>query len=509
MWGGMTARPREENTITPRTVPAGTAPRRLSPAPLRAVQHRGQLRMAERFLAEHGTRLRYVHGIGWHSWDGVRWLEDEERIDLDSAVETIKSALREAMEMPPDERDELLKDVRKAESASGLEGIVKIASARYPVSTPSRALDADVVLFNTPGGTIHLDNETLQPHDRGDHITKVAGGSITDGHNEEWEAFLVRILPDEEVRRFVQRLVGLAMLGAVREHVMPIFTGTGANGKGTFRDAIAAAFGDYAYEADPQLLMESKHERHGTFKMQLRGRRIVFCSETERDRRFAEATMKRLVGGDPIEANRMHRDPIKFDPSHTLIMLTNHLPKVSGDDPAVWRRILVVPFDVVIPVEERDPDLPRRLKEATDAVLSWAFDGWLEYREKGLAPPEAVQRRTSEYQARSDVMARFFEDRVLENPHGRVKARDLYAAWTSWCHSTGEMPTSEVAFSAAMEARGFEKKRGAAGQQYLGLLLQSEDDDDDPDSGFRASRDAAVAQLLTPRQPLQGQISGT
>ena len=108
--------------------------------------------------------------------------------------------------------------------------------------------------------------------------------------------------------------------------------------------------------------MASKHTRHGTFKMQLRGRRLVFCSETERGRRFAEAGMKRLVGGDPIEANYMHKDPITFLPSHTLVMLTNHLPHGSGDDPAVWRHISVVPFDVVIPEDEQDPLLPSKLQ---------------------------------------------------------------------------------------------------------------------------------------------------
>lgn len=52
----------------------------------------------------------------------------------------------------------------------------------------------------------------------------------------------------------------------------------------------------------------------------------MFCSETEQNKRFAESTMKRLTVGDPIEANLMHKNPITFDPSHSLVMLTNHLP---------------------------------------------------------------------------------------------------------------------------------------------------------------------------------------
>src|SRR5690606_21939918 len=158
-------------------------------------------------------------------------------------------------------------DVKKAESASGIEGMLKLAGAMKPISAPARALDADPYLFNTPTGTVDLHEGTIRENDRDDLITKVAGGGIGDEPSNEWTKFLERLLPDPDVRAFVQRLFGYAMLGKQTEHVMPIFTGTGANGKGTLRDALMAAFGDYAIEVDPALLMESKHERHGAFKM--------------------------------------------------------------------------------------------------------------------------------------------------------------------------------------------------------------------------------------------------
>lgn len=476
MWAGEQAqeqRPPTQRTARPLRRPTG------------AVQHRGQLRMAERFLADHGDSLRFVHGIGWHEWDGARWLMDEKRVDLDRAVDTVKSALRELEDLNGDERDDLYKDIRKSESASGLEGMIKIASARAPISVASKQLDADPYLFNTPSGTVNLTDGTISECSRNDLITKAAGAGLDeepeegDGGAAEWETFLERILPDEEVRAFVQRFFGYAMLGKVTEHVMPIFTGTGANGKGTLRDAVMSAFGDYAIEVDPAILMESKHERHGAFKMRLRGARLVFCSETEKGKRFAESTMKRLTGGDPIEANLMHKNPITFDPSHALVMLTNHLPAVSGDDPAVWRRILVVPFDVVIPEEERDGGLPDRLKKSAPAVLGWVYDGWLDYQEQGLNPPEVVRIRTQEYQASSDVLGRFLEERTLATPHGAVRARELFSAWTAWCHASGEQSGTEKAFAESLANRGYTKKDRNIGRIYLGLMLTDNDDDDD------------------------------
>lgn len=456
-------------------------PRRRSPVPV-STGHRGQLRMAERFVDEHSDDLRFVHGISWHRWDGARWKADEERADLQAAVATVKTALASLANLDKEERDDLYQDARKSESAAGLEGMLKIASALQPISTASKRLDADPYLFNTPRGTLDLRNGAVLDNDREHLITKVAGGRVGGPAYDEWETFLKRILPDEEVRAFVQRLFGYAMLGKVTEHVMPIFTGSGANGKGTLRDAVMAAFGDYAIEIDPAMLMESKHERHGAFKMRLRGARLVFMSETEKGRKFAEATMKRLVGGDQIEANLMHRNPITFDPSHTLIMLTNHLPDVSGDDPAVWRRILVVPFDVVIPEEERDGELPERLKGASDAVLAWLYEGWLSYQDQGLNPPEAVRARTEAYQADSDALGRFLAEKTMPSPHGYVRARELFTAWSNWCHFSGmkaEDIGTEVAFAASMKARGFEKAKRNIGAVWVGLVMTNSDDDED------------------------------
>ncbi|MFJ7207478.1 phage/plasmid primase, P4 family [Streptomyces sp. NPDC098789] len=450
----------------------------------RTEQHRGHLRMAERFAEEHSDSLRHVHGIGWHYWTGARWYLDEQRVDIQAAVRTTKQALAECMAMDKgDERNDLYSDVRKSESAAGIEGMLKLAGALKPISTAARHLDADPYLFNTPGQTIDLEKGEVYNNDRADLITKVAGAKLTGEVNDEWEAFLKRILPDEDVRAFVQRLFGYAMLGKQTEHVMPIFTGTGANGKGTIRDAVMAAFGDYAIEVDPALLMQSKHDRHASFKMRLRGARLAFCSETEKGRKFAEATMKRLVGGDPIEANYMHKNPITFDPSHTLIMLTNHLPEVSGDDPAVWRRILVVPFDVVIPEDERDGGLPGRLKAATGAILAWVYEGWQAYRREGLKPPEAVRVRTEQYRTDSDSLGRFLAERTLPNPHGVVRSSELFEAWSAWCHKTGiksDEVGNAVTFAASMQARGFEKKDRKIGRVWLGLMLTGTEDDESP-----------------------------
>jgi putative DNA primase/helicase len=172
----------------------------------------------------------------------------------------------------------------------------------------------------------------------------------------------------------------------------------------------------------------------------------------------------------------MHRDPVEFDPSHTLIMLTNHLPRVSGDDPAVWRRLLAVPFDVEIPEDERDGALGAKLRKEAPAVLRWAWAGWLDYRRReSLDPPDAVRARTAAYRAASDALGRFLDEQCLRFPAATVRARELYTAYTRWCETTGERAESEREFSDSLFRRGVEKVHRAIGRVYLGIGLASDE----------------------------------
>jgi putative DNA primase/helicase len=448
----------------------------------------GQFRMSQRMRRTYGDDLRYSSALGWHAWDGVRWKPDEDGAVVRAAHEVIEEAWRDVPnQKDSDARKALVSDIGKVESATGLEGMLAHLRAMTPVAVGRDPFDKQADLFNTPSATIDLAKGEVREHRRSDLSSKVSGTSMTEVSEEDtkvFDEFLTEILPDAEVRAFVQRLFGQAMLGRVTEHIMPIFTGTGANGKGTLRDAVAHAFGDYAIDVDPEILMEQKFGRHGTFLLELLGRRVVFCSETERGRKFAEATMKRLVGGDPIQGNRMHKDPITFLPSHTLILLTNELPKVSGDDPAVWRRILVVPFDVVIPPERRDGNLPDRLKAAAPAVLAWVYQGWLDYQQQGLNPPEAVQARTAQYQAESDAVGRFLADGTQANANAAEPASKMYEAYSAWCRAEGEPQESIQDFGKAMAKHGVEKKRSKHGMVYRGRMILSFDDEEQEDSPF-------------------------
>jgi putative DNA primase/helicase len=436
--------------------------------------HSGQARIAYMLEADYVGKLLHVHGMGWLAWDGVRWAADDRGAAKRAVLHVLSKALNDSTDDPV-----LRSDVKKCESASGVAGVLDLASALVAFAVTVADLDADPYLLNVANGTLDLRTMDLRDHAPADRCTKVAKAAWrSDASMATWEGFLGYVLPDAEVREFLQRVAGVGLLGVVVEHVLPILTGSGANGKSVFDQAVRFALGDYASTVEPDLFLH-RQGAHPTGEMDLLGKRWVVVSETEKDRRLAEATMKRLTGGDTIRARRMRQDFVEFNPSHTAILITNHLPKVSGDDPAIWRRLRVVPFGVVIPPEERDKHLAERLKLDADAILAWAVAGYADYQERGeLAEPDSVLTATSKYQKSSDSVARFLDD-CTKSCNGFATTGDLFARWSRWAAEDGADAISQRAFGEALDGHGFSvsKSNGRRVRRGLILLLEGQEDD--------------------------------
>lgn len=437
--------------------------------------HSGQLRIAEKFVAEYTGQLLHVHGIGWHHWSGTHWVEDRNGRARRRVVKLYKKLRHDSVSLDKDDRDRLLSDVKKCESAAGIGAVLDIAKFMHPMTTSIEDTNKDPTLFNCRNGTYNLETGQIQPHDPADMITKCAGTVLEpDATSELWDDFLETVLPDPKVRAYLARVFGVALLGSVREHTLPILTGVGGNGKSVCVDTVMAAFGDYGLTVDPKLLIATRNERHGTFMADLQGARLVVTSETNDGEKLAAATVKRLTGGDRIRANRMGKDPFEFTPSHSLIMVTNHAPQAAGDDKALWRRLTVVPFDVV--VEHPDAKLPDKLRGHLTAVLAWVCIGWLDYMNQGMNPPSVVVDRTEAYRSEGDPIGQFLEDQCVIGPLYSVPAKALFETWGVWAMRQGFPAMTQTDFGKRMTDR-FEKKRSTGGMhKYVGVGLASDED---------------------------------
>lgn len=310
-----------------------------------------------------------------------------------------------------------------------------------------------------------------------DYITKKSACPCAppDTPHPTWTAFLERIAPDPELRGFLQRFIGYSLTGATSEHKFVFAYGTGANGKSTFINTIAAILGDYATVADVGTFIAAATERHPTDVAKLHGYRLVVAQETEKGRRWDETKIKSMTGGDKMTARFMRCDFFDFVPKFKLWIVGNHKPRLDNVDEAMRRRMLLVPFTVQIPPEERDPDLPAKLKAEWPAILRWAIDGCLEWQRTGLAAPTIVTEATDEYFDDQDIIKQWLEDRTEDGGmFAFTPVKDLFASWKSWCDERNHKPGTSHALSEALSDRGHVRKRGTGGNRgFRNLVVKS------------------------------------
>jgi putative DNA primase/helicase len=438
---------------------------------------RGQTRIGLEVLKAHGDRLMYVAKLGWYCWAATHWQEDPDGAEaMTAALDTLgvmRADLPKAGKKDSPKRRELADDINRVErAASALRGSLEIARTQPPIRTAVDDLDSDPFLFNTRSGTLDLRTCELRPARPADRITKLAGAAYDPAAVcPRFDAFLARVQPDPEVRAFLARIFGLALLGELREQRLFIFSGDGANGKSTLLGIARRVLGDYAIEALPTLLTSERE--HPTEQADLMGVRLATCEEQEKTASFAEATLKRLTGVDTLRARKIARDSFPFANSVTLVMDTNHLPRINGDDPALRRRIVVVPFAVKIPEAEWDKGLLRALTLESDGILRWVVDGWRDYWANGLQIPGTVRETSAAYLSEHDALGQFISDRCLTDVPGAVaQARALYSAYTEWCRQAGEVPTTEADFKESMTRRGHQSRRTNTGRKYEGIQLR-------------------------------------
>lgn len=319
------------------------------------------------------------------------------------------------------------------------------------------ALDADPLAINTEAGLVRFSvsggpgsgysrtaEVALEPHARGQLMTKLAPvGFDLKAPRPAFDAFLARIQPDAEMRAFLARWFGLSMSGITAEQKLAFFYGAGANGKSVLVDVMARVLGDYAASAKIESLTGRNRRGGGDATpdlVPLMGARMVRASEPEEGERLQEGIIKELTGGEPILVRALHADFVEVRPEFKLTISGNHKPEIRGTDDGIWRRVLMVPFDVQIPAAERDPTLGAKLWAERDGIFAWAAEGLLDYLEGGLSEPQTVLDATAEYRADSDPVGVYLTEAciVTGSAVDSVTARELAEGFAVWLHDQGQ-----------------------------------------------------------------------
>ena len=428
---------------------------------------------AERFAERNAGKCLYDWtAMSWLVWTGKQWTRDNGGAVDEMAVNTVRAIVHELQHATDEQRTGILAHALKSENSQRIDAMIK--RARGKVRAKTEDFDSHPMLLNLDNCTLNLDTMERGPHDPDNKLTKISPVSFDAAATcPKWIAFLNRIFQgNAETIQFVRQMAGYCLTSDTKEQAFFVLYGTGANGKSTFVNTLLHIAGSYGKTAD----FETFTIRDGRKweLAELVGSRIVAASEGERGKHLAEAMIKSITGGEEISVERKNHDPFNFRPEFKVMLSTNHKPKITGTDHAIWRRVHLVPFDVKITDDERDPDLLSKLRSEASGILNWMLQGLESWKEKGLLKAEAVQAATATYRGEQDSLAPFIDECCVT---GAVYAElsTLYELYDQWATRSGEHATAKRIFSQRLTERGFTNGKGKGNVTiFRGIGVKSE-----------------------------------
>lgn len=464
------------------------------------------------------AELAYSTGTDFIIYDGKRWVESKpksigcmERF-LDRQLKDAKAALESAKEklMAGGVSEQLIsaggktleKQIQQDQMQAYLAFLSAIAyhafvmkrrdikfitsalqAVKPMVEVETADLDVDENLLNCPDGTYDLRQGLAgrREHDPGDLITKILTYAPGDEGKDLWLSAVNKTFQgDAELAEYVQKIVGLAAIGEVYQEAIIIAYGDGSNGKSTFWNTIAGAMGNYAGMISADALTVGCRRNVKPELAEVKGKRILIAAELEEGMRLSTSIVKQLSSTDEIEGEKKYKDPFKFRPTHTLVLYTNHLPRVGAMDAGIWRRLIVIPFNAKITGKGDIKNYSKYLlQNAGPYITKWIIEG----AQKAIADnyklklPGCVQEAIARYKADNDWMTHFLEECCEVGDGLEEKSGELYSSYRSFCARSGEFCRSTTEFYSMLKTRGFERVRRNSGRFVLGLKLAETESD--------------------------------
>ena len=356
-----------------------------------------------------------------------------------------------------------------------------LKEARPMIQIEQRVLDADEFLLNLPSGTCDLRTGAIREHNAQDYITKQTAVDPSGDGMDVWEDALQTFFQgDADLIRYVQEIVGLAAIGKVYIEALVIAYGEGRNGKSTFWNTIARVLGTYSGNMSADTLTVGCKRNVKPELAEAKGKRMIIAAELEEGMRLNTSNVKQLCSTDEIYAEKKYKAPFSYVPTHTLVLYTNHLPRVGAIDQGTWRRLIVIPFNAKI---EGKADIKNYsdflFKTAGGAVLSWIIEGAKRViaSDYKIVQPRVVQDAIQKYKENNDWLAHFLDDCCEVGDDFEAKSGEFYNAYRSYCLQMGEYTRSTTDFYSALESTGVVRKRTRTGVIIYGLKLKSEFED--------------------------------
>jgi putative DNA primase/helicase len=354
-----------------------------------------------------------------------------------------------------------------------LNAMISLARSELGMTVRLSSFDVDVDLLGVINGVLNLKTSQLLLPTPDLLVSMRASVAFeVSAKCPTWVSFLNTVQPDKSVQRLLQQLTGVFLTGSSSLQKLIFIYGLGANGKSTYIEVISWLLGDYSLRIATEMLMHYQRSPQAPSPdiVALKGRRLAYCNEVAEGKCLDEARVKELTGGDTLTGRTPYaKQNVTFQPTHNIVMVGNHKIEVRDTGHGMWRRMLLIPFEVTIPPNMQDRHLLEKLKHEGSGILNWAMAGLRDFEKVGLRIPKVITSATDAYKDEEDILGEWLQDHFSSIPGAKVSIADCYSSYRFWADSRGHKPFAQSRLTKRLKERGFNRDGGK--RNYQGLEL--------------------------------------
>lgn len=369
-----------------------------------------------------GEKIRWCRDLGgWFIYNDKYWEKDtNEKIKRYSMMVT-----EEIAERMRAIGNKVKQNLNRIHTDSGINSMMNCAKALVGCAVSD--FDKNPLLFNCLNGTYDLERNIFLEFNPSDLITKTSYVNY-DPHAQcpRWNQFLQEVfLEDQELIKYMQRVIGYSMTSSTREHCMFILYGHGRNGKNIFTEAVSGVLGDYASNCPSSMFVQKQNPGIPNDVARLKGARFVSASETNQNVNMDEELIKQLTGNKIITARFLNKEYFDFEATFKIFLATNHKPNIRGTDTGIWSRINMIPFRLTVTPDKEDKLLSQKLLSEYSGIFNWMIEGYNEWQKIGLKPPEVVKEATQLYRDEEDDIGQFIKNECVIEKSGFIPLNEF------------------------------------------------------------------------------------
>lgn len=438
---------------------------------------------AQRLVDRYADRLRYVtDNDRWAVYDQKTGLWIPRGADARASGLARKTVERMAAEEAPNYsaepgsggsenrslRQDWFKWVDRNRKDGPVRAMVSQARSKKSLHAKLNDFDANPDMLHCANGVLNLRTVQLEPHSPA-HLCTVSTDTeyLESAEHDLWDSYLDLFVPDLEIRRYLQRLLGYCLLDGNPERLFVMVVGGTSTGKTTLNEILLATLGDYAKPFNLSVFRSNQNEKPRSDIAGVLNRRYISAVEASAEWHLHADQVKKISGGDTLAARFPHDkvDTVRV-PAFVPFMFTNAFPTIDGRDLALDKRLVVLPFRERVSDDHDDRqarDVMAHSSEVQSAVLAWAVQGLRGYRNEGMGKtPDAILVATQEARRELSDLDRWLHEACEFDEEFRAKPQELYDKYRQSCEFDRAREADILtltAFGRGLSNRGYERKQ--------------------------------------------------